>query len=117
MRIWGSGTSRGRLPRTSGGLTSWAGAAALVFDAGAAGAGGVAAGISGSPNGCGDGLICARLCRIVHLFGVNLGLEGEDTAIDGFELGGGGGERLHWFGLRVGSHGDYFEGGAEAQGW
>ncbi len=97
---WKIGLERRR--SLSSGWASAVGAAAFVFDAGTAGALGVAAGFRSAA----DRLICAGLCilcEIVHNFDV-FGGGGRD-----FYLGGAGG-----VGFDFGGHGDDFQGGAEA---
>ena len=59
---------------------------------------------------------------MLHVFGgfwrfVHERVEQEGATVNGFRFGGGGWEGLHGAGLRVGSHGDYFEGGTQAERW
>jgi hypothetical protein len=57
---------------------------------------------------------------MLHVFGVfgfvHEGVEQESAAVDGFGFSGGGGEWLHGARLRVGGHGNYFEGGSQTKG-
>ncbi len=93
-----------------------AAATALVFEAGVAGAGGVAAGFGGFA----DGGRCAGLCRILNCWVVHNAVRGvlflrDDEVVRGFEIDEGVDDIAEGFGLYFGGGFEHGESGAEAE--